>query len=391
MRDFNIDIKIIYKKVEGKLSAEENRLFEEWFQNNAHQEYFKKIQTYYELQHEPSVNKEKTDKAWSRLNKRIKTEKHTHRSLRLTTCIAAASVVLMAASALFWLDKSTTNPESVTASPSKILPGKANAILELADGRSLYLNQLTQENKVQIEKDVQIDSNRLSYKHQIKDKDMTLEFNRISVPRGGEFQLVLSDSTKVWLNSESQLKFPVAFGSEKREIYLEGEAFFEVAKDKQRPFIVYAGAQKVTVLGTSFGITSYPQENYETTTLVEGKVKMEFPQHSDKVYTLTPGYQIRYYREQQKVTLGMVSTDEYVAWKDGKYVFKKKRLEDILTTLSRWYDFQVFYQNNECKEILFSGDIQRFENFSSILNLLKKSSDADFIVTGNTVVVRTNF
>ena len=218
-----------------------------------------------------------------------------------------------------------------------------------------------------------------------------MEFNKVSVPRGGEFQLVLSDSTQVWLNSESQLKFPVAFGPDKREIYLEGEAYFEVSKDSKRPFTVYAGNQKVTVLGTSFGITSYPQENSETTTLIEGKVKVEFPRHTDKAYTLTPGFQVCYNRERREITRAMVSTNEYVAWKDGKYIFKKKRLEDILNTLSRWYDFQVFYQNTTCKEILFSGEIQRFENFNSILNLLRKSSDADFIVNGNTVQVRTKF
>ena len=389
MRDSNIDIKLIYKKIEGHLNTEENCLFEEWLQDNAHQKYFKKIQEYYKLQHEPSINDEATDAAWRKLEKRIKTDIHSRRRRTLSTYIAAESIALLLATSPLW--QSNYTPQSNTTPPTEILPGKYSAILELADGRSLNLNQLTQEHKTQIATHICIDSNRLSYKHRTKNKNLTLEFNKVSVPRGGEFQLVLSDSTQVWLNSESQLKFPVAFGPDKREIYLEGEAYFEVSKDSKRPFTVYAGNQKVTVLGTSFGITSYPQENSETTTLIEGKVKVEFPRHTDKAYTLTPGFQVCYNRERREITRAMVSTNEYVAWKDGKYIFKKKRLEDILNTLSRWYDFQVFYQNTTCKEILFSGEIQRFENFNSILNLLRKSSDADFIVNGNTVQVRTKF
>ena len=387
MRDLNIDITLIYKKMEGQINAEENRLFEEWLQDNEHQKFFNNIQEYYHLQHEPYIQEAQTDIAWKKLEKRINTNRHSQKRHTLTTYIAAASIVLMLATIPLWINrhKSQTN----TTLTTEILPGKYSAILELADGRSLNLNQLSQDHKTQIAAHISIDSNRLSYRHRTKDENLTLEFNKVTIPRGGEFQLILADSTKVWLNSESELKFPVAFGPDKREIYLEGEAYFEVSKDSKRPFTVYTGNQKVTVLGTSFGITSYPKENYETTTLVEGSVNVEFSQQPDQIYTLTPGFQVRYNRELKEIIREKVSTDEYVAWKDGKYVFKKKRLEDMLNTLSRWYDFQVFYQNHECKDILFSGEIQRFENFNSILNLLRKSSDADFTIHGNTILVHT--
>ncbi len=389
MHDSNIDIKIIYKKIEGKVNKEENRLFEEWYQDSSHQKYFKKIQEYHELRHEPSIGKEQTDTAWSKLAKRIKKDRHTRRHNLFAAIMTAASVAMILISSSLWLKKNDSTPEKAVS--SEILPGKYSAILELEDGSTLNLNQLTENNKAQIKKHIHIDSNYLCYKHQIKEKNLRLEYNKIIVPRGGEFQLILADSSKVWLNSESQLKYPIAFGPDKREIYLEGEAYFEVTKDSTRPFTVYAGSQKVTVSGTSFGITSYPEENFEATTLVEGKVNVEFPQYGNKVYTLTPGYQVRYDRKHAKIIHEMVATDEYTAWKDGKYIFQKKRLEDILNTLSRWYDFQVFYQNSRCKEILFSGEIQRFENFNTILNLLKKSSDADFTVNDNIVQVKTKF
>lgn len=389
MQDFKIDIKLIYKKIEGRINTEENRLFEEWYQDRKHQQYFNKIRTYYELQHEPSIEKEETETAWKKLKERIQTDIRSRKHRIWKTCSAAASIILLLA--LYQILMNLSTNEHKTDGKAEIIPGRHNAILELADGSSLNLNRLTQENKTRIEQNVHIDSNRLSYRHRSKDNRRKLEFNKISVPRGGEFQLILSDSTKVWLNSDSRLRFPIAFGSDKREIYLEGEAYFEVSKDSLRPFIIYTETQKVTVLGTSFGITSYPRENYETTTLTEGSLKVEFPQHDNKEYMLTPGLQIRYDRNAKEITRKQVSTDEFTAWKDGKYVFKKKRLEDMLNTLGRWYDFQVFYQNDECKEILFSGEIQRFANFNSILNLLRKSSDADFTVTGNTVQVRKKF
>lgn len=388
MHDSDIDIKIIYKKIEGTLNADENRLFEEWFQTPAHRRYFKNIKEYYELGHEPSIGQEQTDHAWIKLGKRIKTHKQAQKHRIIYAFMAAAAIAILLVTTPLWLQRNNPAvPEKIAV--TEIIPGKNNAILELSDGRCMNLEQLSQENKKRLEEYARIDSNRLNYNNTTKNEARILQYNKITVPRGGEFQLVLEDDTKIWLNSESKLKFPVIFGQDKREVYLEGEAYFEVSKDAGRPFTVYAGKQKVTVLGTSFGITSYSEENCETTTLVEGKVKVEFPQHPHETYTLTPGYQVRYDREKGEITRDSVNIDEYVAWKNGKYIFRKKRLEDILNTLGRWYDFQVFYQNYECKDILFSGELQRFENFNSILNLLKKSSDADFLVNGNTVQVKT--
>ena len=190
----------------------------------------------------------------------------------------------------------------------------------------------------------------------------------------------------MWLNSASRLNYPVAFAGESREVYLEGEAYFEVKRDTARPFVVHAGEQDITVLGTSFGVTCYAGEVSDYTTLVSGKVKVNF-RKTDKSYVLQPGMQVAFNKESGVVTERNVDVAEYVAWKDGVYVFKQKRLEDILTTLARWYDFQVFYRSEDVKNVMFSGEIKRFGDFSYLLSLIERTSDVKFVIDKKVVQV----
>ena len=208
-------------------------------------------------------------------------------------------------------------------------------------------------------------------------------YNKLSVPKGGEYRIELEDGTKVWINSASRLRYPVVFSGDTREVYLEGEAYFEVRRDSSRPFIVHAGDQRVTVLGTSFGMTCYANEVNDYTTLVSGKVKVEL-QQGKQAFVLKPGTQVEYNKESGMVRERRVDVAEFVAWKEGKYVFKQKR---ILSTLSRWYDFEVFYQNSEMKEVLFSGELRRFDDFNYLLQLIERTSDVKFIIDKKVVQV----
>ena len=140
------------------------------------------------------------------------------------------------------------------------------------------------------------------------------------------------------------------------------------------------------MLGTSFGVTAYEGETNDYTTLVSGKVKVAF-ERTDKSYILQPGMQVTYNKESGEVTERKVNTAEYVAWKDGMYVFKQKRLEDILTTLSRWYDFQVFYRSEDVKNVEFSGEVKRFDDFNYLLSLIERTSDVKFIIDNKVVQV----
>ena len=276
-------------------------------------------------------------------------------------------------------------PDKQQVQQKQIQAGGTKAILKLSDGRTYNLEHLIKKSK--ITEKIIADSCVLNYVSPDTLSGQALVYNKLRVPRGGTFQLALEDGTKIWLNSESELTYPEVFVGESREVYLDGEAYFDVAKDAYRPFIVHSGIQHIQVLGTTFGITNYSDIREVSTTLVSGKVQVKFPEISDEIFLLEPGCRLCYDRKDQKIRKQMVNADEYVAWKDGKYVFNGKPLEDILETLARWYDFQVFYQTHSVKERLFSGELMRFESFRDILGIIEEVSNVKFSIKQHTVIV----
>lgn len=168
----------------------------------------------------------------------------------------------------------------------QIRPGQRNAILELADGKVYNLTSLEYGGNNRISENIIVDSCCLDYLRPDTLIPVALAWHKVIVPRGGEFQISLEDGTRVWLNSESTLKYPEVFTGTTREVFLEGEAYFEVARNTNCPFIVHSGIQNIRVLGTSFGITNYADDQNLTTTLVSGKVQVEFPGFSDEVFLL---------------------------------------------------------------------------------------------------------
>ena len=270
----------------------------------------------------------------------------------------------------------------------KIVPGQYNAVLEMADGTTYHLGEQQYFLQEETGNQIKVDSTILSYLPVNNKSGLSQDivYNKLSVPKGGEYRIELEDGTKVWINSASRLRYPVVFSGDTREVYLDGEAYFEVRRDVDRPFIVHSGEQKVTVLGTSFGISCYASEANDYTTLVSGKVKVDL-ERGKQSFVLEPGMQVAYNKESGVAMERKVDVAEFVAWKDGKYIFKQKRLEDILSTLSRWYDFEVFYRNEDVKEVLFSGELRRFDDFSYLLRLIERTSDVKFVIDKKVVQV----
>lgn len=381
-----ITIELLYRKLENCLTEEEAERFDVWIHDVEHQRYYEHIKSLYELQKNGRTEDEEVTRAWVDFRSRINGRKQKSVRYRLLWgSVVAASVVILLGVIPFALMKDVQPVASVTG--IQIRPGQRNAILELAGGQVYDLKQFANAKDTCIAGHIMVDSCRLNYTRPDSGGFTELAYNKIIVPRGGEFQILLEDGTKVWLNSESQLRYPEVFIGSRREVFLEGEAYFEVAKDAAHPFIVHTGIQQVTVLGTSFGITGYAEEASVSATLVEGKVSVEYPGRSSQKYILEPGYRISFDKNNGQIDRQAVNVREYTAWKDGKYSFSQRRLEDMLNTLSRWYDFEVFYQNVSCKELLFTGELHRFENFNSILELIEKTSDVRFSVNGNVVQV----
>ena len=208
----------------------------------------------------------------------------------------------------------------------------------------------------------------------------SVEYNRLVIPRGGEYKIVLADGSQVWINSQSVLEFPACFVGKERRVRLQGEAYFEVSKNVEKPFIVDMGNTEIRVLGTSFNVNDY--DGKFVTTLVSGKVQVFV---NDKDYVLTSSMQVRV--EGDDVFVEEVDVREFTAWKDGLFVFKKQKLREVMDILSRWYDVDVFYQNLELQNLHFTGTIQRHSEISGMLKFLEKTDIVKFTLNGKTLIV----
>lgn len=290
--------------------------------------------------------------------------------------VAAGVVLLICGGALLWNGGLRQSSKGVTGK-IPLLP----AVI-LADGSSVSLSDFT---SVQ-EKDgsmIALDSGRLVYTSPVAEREVL--YNTLVVPRGCECRLNLSDGTNVWLNAESELRYPVTFAGNSREVWLVGEAYFEVMSDSTRPFVVHSSKGKIEVLGTSFNVRNYPEESRMVTTLVRGRVAYTDPER--RKYDLFPGDQA-ISQPGLETILQSVNPEYYVGWKDGEYIFKSTTLEEIMQELSRWYNIIVFYANSEVKQFHFTGELKRYEHVESFLRFLEIGGDVRFEVRDHTVTVR---
>ena len=212
-----------------------------------------------------------------------------------------------------------------------------------------------------------------------------VDFNTLVIPVGGLYELELSDGTRVWLNSVSQLRYPVQFTGKERKVYLSGEAYFDVKTDSLRPFVVESGGMNVRVYGTEFNVTAYRDEKLRTT-LVQGKVGIKVD--GEKELLLRPGQMAEYDVQTKHLEVQEVNTYLYTAWKEGTFAFKDETIEEIMGRLSRWYDLNVFYANEEVKKQLYDGIIPQVKDFEDILRMIEGTATIHFEIKGNTVIVR---
>lgn len=256
-------------------------------------------------------------------------------------------------------------------------------VLELEDGSSVVLDSVPMsflEAGVAVKK-----SERLLLSYALPDTLVArkLVYNELRVPRGAEYDLILSDGSRVWLNAESRLRYPVVFSDSCREVELEGEGYFEVAKDTCRPFRVMTRGQVVEVLGTKFNVEAYPASDFIYTTLIKGKVAVEA---AGKREILLPGVQAML--GDGDLHMRLVDTTSMATWRNGMFVLEEHTLEEIMDQMSRWYDFTVFYQNPELKEIVFKGKVSRYDSFEFVLQLLEKTGNIRFDIQGKTILIR---
>ena len=265
-------------------------------------------------------------------------------------------------------------------------PGTSKAILMMADGKEVVLEQGQNLNILLNERVRVATSNRgIVYEEHGKGV-VTEEYNKLTTPIGGEYSLVLSDGTKVFLNADSELKYPVEFSDGKRIVDLKGEAYFEVHKDSLRPFVVRVNGAEVTVLGTSFNVNTYGDDGQIYTTLVNGAVRVSSVKNG-QAEVLKPGMQSVMDVQSGQLTVREVDVEPYVAWREGRFVFRTMTLDLIMRQLQRWYDFEVFYQNPELKDYEFRGVIKRDMDLDKVLSVIKVTTNVDFEVKGKVITI----
>ena len=269
---------------------------------------------------------------------------------------------------------------------SVMQPGTSKAILMMADGKEVVLEQ-GQNLNILLNERVRVATSSQGIVYEEHGKGMvTEEYNKLTTPVGGEYSLVLSDGTKVFLNADSELKYPVEFSDGKRIVDLKGEAYFEVHKDSLRPFIVRMNGAEVTVLGTSFNVNTYGDDGQIYTTLVNGSVRVASMKNKQEEI-LKPGMQSVMNVQSGLLTVRKVDVEPYVAWREGRFVFRAMTLDLIMRQLQRWYDFEVFYQNSELKDYEFRGVIKRDMDLDKVLSVIKATTNVDFEVKGKVITI----
>lgn len=312
--------------------------------------------------------------AWQMLCRRRQKLKR----LRIRRIISYAAVIVLllggGVSSYIWYN----HQFSVNLGGNMADENQPKVILTLAGGQQVVLGEeqkiIDEAGKVVIRDS----STHLSYQRMAENKT-EIEYNELTVPRGIAYSLTLADGTRVWLNSDSHLRFPVFFPKENREVELVGEAYFEVAKDAKRPFSVKVGVNRIEVLGTHFNISAYSNENGIYTTLAEGSVRIKTP-GEEKL--LVPGEQAGMSWEGANLEVREVDVSFYTSWRLGLYEFRNTSLEEIVRCLSRWYDIEVQFASEDIKSKRFTGAFQRSDSLNFTLENLEKISGLQFAREG---------
>lgn len=381
---------LIAKKIKGNISNSEQEELDRWL-NASPKNYslFNEItDSKKQLSKLEVYNSFNKDKTWNALEEELFGTKTISLLSRKFMRVAAIIIPFIVAGtlALFFTSKKTT--PTLAEIDTFIKPGSQKALLVLSDGGTIELGEETLSEIADGDLKIINENKALIYSNQkVRSKDLV--YNELKTPHGGGYNLELADGTKIWLNAGSSLKFPVTFSDSTRRVFLEGEGYFEVSHNG-KPFIVSSGNMDVRVLGTSFNISAYADESALKTTLVEGKVQIEYKNNelsSGLIEVLNPNDQAVIIRSESKITVNEVNTTIYTSWMQGKFEFANESLEDVMKRLARWYDFKYEFENVQAKDFHFTARISNESSISDILEMLELTTNVQFELREQTIVI----
>jgi ferric-dicitrate binding protein FerR (iron transport regulator) len=373
----------LYRKyIDGHITPEEYRLLEEYQDGMELAEF--------DSNDIPIDKVALRNRIWQRLNNSRQQQKV--RWIGNAYRVSAAACFLLVISLLWWRTQHNEIPAAkhlvAQVKHPAIKPGGNKAYLTMANGTIIQLTgakngELATQAGFRISKA----KNGLITYQQLADngnaQNITNAYNTITTPRGGQYQIILSDGTQVWLNSASSLRYPVSFTGNTRQVELTGEAYFEVAKNAHMPFHVQAGAATVQVLGTHFNINSYPDNAEVVTTLLEGSVRM---QKGTATSMLIPGQQGITANNQNNIQVQKADITEVMGWKNGYFVFHDENITNIMKQVSRWYDIDVEY-DGDVKDREFGGTVSRYKDVTELLNNMELTQAIHYKIIGRRVII----
>jgi transmembrane sensor len=370
---------LLEKYIQAKCTEEERAIVESWHLKELENKVFKPAPGQIENAHKS---------IWQSIQAKAAQKKAT--LLPGTWYRYAAALALITLSVgIFLFIQGKFNRPSVTdllvKTGNDASPGGNKAILTLADGSSISLNDATNGN---LARQAGITITKAKEGEVVYHIDTFGEkkqplINTIHTPRGGNYQISLPDGSKVWLNAESSLKFPTFFVGDERKVTLTGEAYFEVAKNERQPFVVQTSLQEVKVLGTHFNINSYEDEDATKTTLLEGSVKVSTAQGNT---ILKPGEQSRLNPGQLVPLVISIDVEHEMAWKNGMFIFKDEPIESIIRKLSRWYNVEIEIEDRP-SGLSLTGAVSRLKNISSVLRIMEGTGNIHFKTEGKKIII----
>ncbi len=297
---------------------------------------------------------------------------------------AAAAVAMLLLTVGYVAIEHTSQPDMseliAEADDSALQPGTTVATLTLPGGNQVELGSNQAYNTRVI----------TAARHESRGgKSGTIKQQVLTTPRGGEFRVVLEDGSEVWLNAQSRLIYPETFDGEERRVELEGEAYFKVKKDTEKPFIVVSGQQQVRVYGTEFNVTAYSDEGIIYTTLVKGSISLRPVDGHHGELMLTPGKQAVFDKADASATIRSVDVDMAISWRNGSFMFENQTMGEIMRTLSRWYDFEYEFLDEKAASTVFMGSIPRYSSFNEVTEIFHSLGGVRLTQQGRKVTIRT--
>ncbi|MBS2210443.1 DUF4974 domain-containing protein [Carboxylicivirga mesophila] len=374
---------LIVKYLRGTRDAQAQAKLEEWKTiNSANRNFIEDIRDPNLLGEELKVyNSFDSNKAWDQFV--ITNKLNRNSSIYMQPLLRVASIIVLLISiggVLYFLNTMREQPQQLTE--SSIQPGTSNAVL-VVDNHSIALSDTVNtvlEDKSELI--ASISNGQINYNNEVSS---LLEMT-VKVPIKSEYQFVLSDGTKVWMNAGSTVTFAHPFKGNTRSIKAEGEVYLEVAKDATRPFVVeLPNSNSIEVLGTQFNVKAYPDEHLHKTVLVEGSVLWKSNNGTERL--MEPGQLLTMNSSDNWIEVKNVDVNQYIAWKEGLFVYEGERLEDIMRSLARWYGVTVTYQDEVIKDLHFSVDVKRYEHLNDILKMLEVTEKIYFTINGSEIIV----